>query len=127
MQKLNEIEDRIIEEAAYNAIDKLDAGDTIGAFKDIDKVIDLYPDMDLPYLFKGIIYLSIDSIEKSKEFINKAFAINDTNPTTIYYFGEIKLKEADYKEAEKYYKKALKLERISMLPYFLGKPEGDEL
>jgi len=93
------------------------------------KVHDLSPDNALGWLFSGIAYTHLDSLEEAKRDLLKALSLESEDPLGNYYLGTVYIQLNAYEEALPVLKQALSMRPkwISALNALANTYEGMEL
>ncbi len=82
-------------------------GDSASCFLDIRKAIELKPsDADFMYL-KGFYAYNYDLVDTSIFWLTKSYQTIHQNPDVMFYLGNCYFLKNDYKEANKWYQKAI--------------------
>jgi tetratricopeptide (TPR) repeat protein len=78
------------------------------ALQPLKKVIKLVPDQVLGWLFSGISYTHLDSLDAAEKNLNQAVKLEPSNSLTQYYLGMLYSERLSYDKAVNHLQRALK-------------------
>jgi len=98
------------------------SGQTQKALNTVEGAVRTSPDYAPSHLLIGQIYLSLNQLEKARTHFNRCLKLQPENPEPLYNLGIISEKSDDYRQAFKYYSRALNI-KPDHLPYVLAQAE----